>query len=400
MPTTSRKLWNPDDLDRMRSESDRLGDEVVATFGDDTALVASLLDSLVSTEQATAETSETLRSYRERTRHLPPWADRVKIERAQRLLSTNLVPGTIFLAAASLPQCYLDHRGAPVLTATHQLTSHVFRRLIQTSHMVFTVYDPGSLFPDPRDPEAIPAGIHKAQTVRLMHALMRHLLLTPVPSDAGPPRSPSDTLLQTPWDRAALGKPINQEDEAFVLLTFSYVTIEGFARVALVLTDEDKDAIVHLWSVVGYVMGIHEGLLAHSYDDAAVLFALFRARLRGPSEDGQALTRALVDWINGLLPSWLRWFDAGTELIWFFNGPQDAEMLGVGPTGTDRIIHAIIANLLPPYEEVARRAGRPHPVERLVNYLAQKMVVAVWEAAENDVRRIDWPEHVRIAAGR
>ncbi len=395
----SRKLWNPDDLDAMRQQSDPVGDEVVASFGDEPALAATLLNSLVRTGEPTEETSEVLREYRNKTRQLPAWADRAKIRRAQELMSTNLIPGTILLAAASLPQCYLDHRGTPVLAATHQLTDHVFRRLIQTSHLVFTVYDPGSLFDGPDEPDAIPAAIHKAQTVRLIHALMRHLLLQDG-SHIRYPQSMADVLWARRWDSARLGKPINQEDEAFVLLTFSHVVIEGFGRLALVLTDQDKEAVLHLWNVVGFVLGINESLMAHTYEDAQLLYKILMARLRGPSESGQRLTKALVDWINGLLPAFLRWFDAGGELITFLNGEDDAAMLGVKISGTDQIAHIVIERLLPPLEKVERLAGNPHPFHRLANYLAERMIDAVWKATENSARQIDWPIQVRQAAGR
>jgi len=264
--------------------------------------------------------------------------------------------------------------------------------------MIFTVYEPGSLYDDADDPEKIPAGIDKAQTVRLMHALMRHLLLDPPPIDLGTPKSMAEVLWAQTWDTKRLGKPINQEDEAFVLLTFSYIVIEGFEHLAIILTDEDKDAILHLWNVVGYIMGVNEGLMAHTYEDATVLYALFRARLCGASEQGQRLTKALVDWINSLLPPFLRWFDAGGELIDLFNGSEDAELLGVGPSGTDKIVHAVIASLLPSYEKVAHMVDQPPPFGRLIDYLAKKMIKKVWEETKNDARQIDWPDRVRVVA--
>lgn len=394
----SRKLWNPDDLDRMRMESDPIGDAVVDTFENDSALAATLLDSLVRTGEPTPDHSELLRTFRQQNRSLPPWADKDKILKAQELLSGNLVPGTILLAAASLPQCYLDRLGTPVLTSTHQLTDHVFRRLIQTSHMVFTVYEPGSLFDDPNEPEKIPDGIHKAQTVRLMHALMRHLLMAPESHQEA--RSMAGLLWSRRWDVERYGKPVNQEDEALVLLTFSYITIEGFERLALILDDGEKEAILHLWNCVGYIMGINEGLMAHTYADAKILYSTMMARLRGVSPEGQMLTKSLVEWINSLLPPFLRWFDAGGEMINFFNGDEDAEMLGVGPSGLDSVVHSVIAALLPPSEKVARKVGQSHPFTTLVNYLADKMIDKVWEATESGSRNIEWPDHVRVAAGR
>lgn len=402
--TTDRTLWNHSDLDRLRQHTDPVGDQVVHDFDDHTELAGKLLESLMHLGDAPPETAELLAEYRRATRHLPPWADRATVERAQELLADNFFAGTLLLAAGSLPQCYLDARGTPVLAATRQLTQHVFRRLFQTAHMVFTVCAPGSLYGSPGAPDAIPAGIEKAQTVRLIHALMRHLLLAEGGPQPAQIRSIVDALWAKPWDSARLGKPINQEDEAFVLLTFSYVVIEGFDRLGVRITPADRDAIIHLWNVVGYVMGVHEGLMAHTYEDAAVLYALFKSRLRGPSEEGTRLTRGLVDWMNHLLPKWLRWFDAGSELVILLNGEDDAALLGVRPApGMDRVVHRVLATTLRPLEQAAERLGVPHGLYRLTNLLATKMLGEVWEEAQESQRkgsRIEWPEQVRTMAMR
>jgi hypothetical protein len=397
-PPVDRSLWNSQALDRLRQSTDPVGDQVVADFGHEIILAGKLLKSLMHLGDAPPETTELLRSYRQSTRHLPPWADRAMIERGQQVLAKNFVAGTLLLAAASLPQCYLDARGTPVLT------QHVFRRLFQTAHMVFTVCAPGSLYASPEAPDAIPPGIEKAQTVRLIHALMRHLLLSEGGPQASEVRSIVDALWAKPWDTARLGKPINQEDEAFVLLTFSYVVVEGLDRLGVRITPADRHAILHLWNVVGYVMGVHEGLMAHTYEDAAELYALFKSRLRGPSEEGVVLTRGLVDWMNHLLPSWLEWFDAGSELVIFLNGEDDAALLGVRPAaGLDRAVHRVIATVLRPLERTAERLGVPHVLYRLTNLLATKMLEEVWEEAQESQREgspIHWPEQVRALATR
>jgi hypothetical protein len=402
VPPVDRTLWNHEALERLRQSTDPVGDRVVAECGSEILLAGRLLESLMRLGDAPAETTELLAGYRRATRHLPPWADRATIELAQQVLAKNFIAGTLLLSAASLPQCYLDARGTPVLAATHQLTQHVFRRLFQTAHMVFTVCAPGSLSASPEAPDAIPPGIEKAQTVRLIHALMRHLLLAEGGPRASSIRSIVDALWAKPWDTARLGKPINQEDEAFVLLTFSYVVIEGFDRLGVRITDAERQAILHLWNVVGFVLGVHEGLMAHTYEDAAELYALLKSRLRGPSEEGVLLTRGLVGWMNRLLPSWLEWFDAGSELIILLNGEDDAALLGVRPAaGIGHVVHRVLATTLRPLERAAERLGVPHALYRVTNLLATKMLEEVWEEAQKSQRkgsRIHWPEQVRELA--
>src|SRR5262245_16266816 len=128
LPPTDRTLWNHSDLDRLRQSTDPVGDRVVHDFGDHTVLAGKLLKGLMQLGASPPATAELLLEYRRATRHLPPWADRGTLERAQELLADNFFAGTLLLAAASLPQCYLDARGTPVLAATRQLSQHVFRR--------------------------------------------------------------------------------------------------------------------------------------------------------------------------------------------------------------------------------------------------------------------------------
>jgi len=113
----------------------------------------------------------------------------------------------------------------------------------------------------------------------------------------------------------------------------------------------------------------------------------------------ERLTAGLVDWINGLRPFWLRWVDVGSELVHFFNDEADAELLGVQPSGgLDRLVRAVVDRVLPPYEDVVNDADRPHPVHRLANVLAERMVKLVWEETQRGARTIDWPDHVRVVA--
>lgn len=64
------------------------------------------------------------------------------------------------------------------------------------------------------------------------------------------------------WDSEYYGQPINQEDMAVTLLSFSVNVLETIERTTLKgsLTRPDQEAYIHLWRYIGYLIGVHEDL--------------------------------------------------------------------------------------------------------------------------------------------
>jgi len=101
-------------------------------------------------------------------------------------------------------------------------------------------------------------GRRTIQRVRLMHAAVRHLI-----------RARNE---QTPgmW-HPDLGTPINQEDLAGTLLAFSYVVADPICRLGVRVPAEDVDAYLHLWNVMGHLLGVRDELFVRDVADAAAL---------------------------------------------------------------------------------------------------------------------------------
>ena len=132
-------------------------------------------------------------------------------------------------------------------------------------------------------------GCLSAAKVRYLHASMRYRALNDDP----------------PYDVQENGVPINQEDQAYVLLTFGYVIPLGLEKLGAILTRKEKEAFLHSWKVIGYVMGIDDDLLTDDLDEAKVLFEKIKSRQQARSEKGVKLTNALCTLITDLLPAWL-----------------------------------------------------------------------------------------------
>jgi hypothetical protein len=283
--------WTEDLLDRMRREGDPLADSTVKAVFDkgQVAAVNDLLTRLVRNDDVPAgpwppQMQEYLRS----SAQLPAWADAARIRVGERLFLRVGLSSFGVLACASLPECYVLRDVAAVLGATQRLAEHARRRIFETAIMVLAVMAEGGL-------AGSGSGIRVVQKVRLMHAAVRHLILTP-PS-AGAERSPAtfaDALLAQRWP-AERGTPLSQEDLAAVLLTFSHVILRGWTHLGLELTDGEAAAYLHGWNVVGHLLGIRDELLARDVADSAALFEAIKRRRAADTPDGRALTRSLIE---------------------------------------------------------------------------------------------------------
>jgi hypothetical protein len=105
------------------------------------------------------------------------------------------------------------------------------------------------------------------------------------------------------WDTKTLGVPINQEDLAFVLLTFGYLIPKGMEIWGRKVSREEKEAFLHLWRVVGHSMGIRDDLMTDRLDEAEALYAQILRRNGGESEPGRILTDAEMAFLRTYLPN-------------------------------------------------------------------------------------------------
>jgi hypothetical protein len=179
----------------------------------------------------------------------------------------------------SLPSAYAAAKGVQVLYRTAYLTKRPVRRVLETTQMVIDVMSPGGLGPGGR-------GVRVAEKVRLMHAAVRHLLR-------------SDPA--KPWDDS-LGVPINQEDLAGTLMTFSYVVFDGLRKLGIVLDGDEQAAWLHAFCRVGQLMGVDEDLLPSSMSDAAALTRAIFTRQAAACPEGQAMMAALLEGLGGMMP--------------------------------------------------------------------------------------------------
>jgi hypothetical protein len=153
-------------------------------------------------------------------------------------------------------------------------------------------------------------GYLTARKVRFLHASIRFMLRNPdkmrpaVAAEARAPETLTDRMANTPatWDEKERGAPINQTELAFGLLSFGYLIPMGLERMGCRIPRRRKENFLHLWRVVGHVMGIREDLMTEDWDEATALLALVRENEFGHTEFGEHLTVALMDFAKSYFP--------------------------------------------------------------------------------------------------
>jgi hypothetical protein len=200
----------------------------------------------------------------------PAGIDRDRIERSERFFQVWGLQISLSLFCASLPSAYAAAKGVKVLYETARLQTDTRRRIFETGQFVMDVMAPGGL-------EPAGSGVRSAQRVRLMHAAVRRLL-----------------LFDGTWEVPRWGLPINQEDLAGTLLSFSYVPIEPLVRLGIPVKRSDQEDYLYTWSVVGEMLGVHPEVRPTTVDDATALVTAIRRRQYASSPEGIAMTDALV----------------------------------------------------------------------------------------------------------
>lgn len=153
-------------------------------------------------------------------------------------------------------------------------------------------------------------GYIAAKKIRFLHASMRFMLMNPaaMAKVRGPAKpegasfSESIQHVNEPYNVKVLGLPVNQEDQAYTLLTFAYCIPKGLEKLGRFWSKEESEAFLHTWKVVGYTMGIQENLMVDTLADAEKLFEFIQRRQVGESDKAKQLTETVVYFFQDYLP--------------------------------------------------------------------------------------------------
>ena len=358
MPVTTR--WTDDFLDAKRQATDPLADatlaRIVESEGPDEA--RRLFELLIrQIEMPVDKLPPVVNEYLQATNRLPDWTDWQQVRQAHDLFLDHGPKFLIILYYKSLPLLYSCANGAQVLLRTSRLTHEdqslrIFtRRIAETGQFLIDVMTAGNL-------QAGAAGIQSIQKVRLIHAAIRRFM-------------PGGD-----WDAATLGQPINQEDMAVTLMTFSVALIDALEQFNIEEPTAKYESFLHTWTAIGQVLGVDTDLLPASLTEGRQLLQRILERQSAPSEAGKTLTAALLQFARNTMPS-ERIKDAPPALVRFLVGQERAQMLGIAPPA------GCLSTLLPEALKAVFRLGErledriDEPLGRFIDLLSRSAAKAM-----------------------
>lgn len=291
----------------MDVEADTLMQAVIGSTKQ-TELNAMLTALMYNDSVQSADLPPALEHYFDPENILPPWFDAARAAVGQKVFTTYGLEICIVLLCKSLPECYVCWRGAHVLYETKRLDApaavrrndkgkqiplppRLIKRVMETLQFVLNVLAEGGFDPQGK-------GIVTARKIRLIHASIRVY------------------AKQKGWDTAQYGAPINQEDMAVTLTTFSSSIVDGLKRIGITLSEEEIDGYMHCWEVIGHIMGLHDSLIASDYHDSVVLQEAILKHQAGSTKENAELAQTCIDFIEYIMPPPFKWMFTGiTPLI-------------------------------------------------------------------------------------
>ncbi|BEL12079.1 hypothetical protein Q0Z83_102700 [Actinoplanes sichuanensis] len=254
------------------------------------------------------DTPEPVRAFLDTLSHRPDWVDDELLARGAEACRAFGMDAGLVLAYGSLLGGYRTAAALEPLVRTGRLAGgETLRRIQETSLWWRAVTAPGGMAPDG---EGFRITVH----VRVMHALVNARL------EADPA-----------WDRELRGVPINQYDQASTLGVFSTSFLLHLRLLGVRVSGADARAVMHLWSYVGWLMGVDEAWLPHTERRGRRLLYHFLANDPPPDANSTALAKALITMTDDVTSGWRRFYERERALsvsCWLL-GPAAMRDLGL-----------------------------------------------------------------------
>lgn len=348
------------------------------------------------------EVTAPLQNYLQATMGLPDWAEPARLQRAETIFMEYGPLSCTLLFCASLPECYVIPDLAAVLHVAGQLEQRAEYRIRATAAMIFPVMMKGGL----RSPDG--GGVAQILKVRLIHAMIRNLILRGAPAQVSPGRAvPALVAMQGSsamhhalfahgWNTDVNGLPCNQEELAYTLLTFGYVFLRGMRQIGQGLSRADEEAYLHTWNVVGHVLGIERALMPQTMDEAQAQFARMQSQGRAQPlapDPRPALGQALMQMMAAVIP-WRVVKPFPVLLTRYLCGHRTARDLGLTSwiSGLSRALFALAMGLTRALDATVRLFVPGFSISRFVTrVLGYEFITRL---LLDQTRSLQLPEHV------
>lgn len=243
---------------------------------------------------------------------LPKWVDPEKMKKGASFFSKYSEDILKILGLYSLPYCYAAANGAEVLMISQKIRSNPQKRFLDTAEFLMDVMAPNAFQPRGK-------GQMSALKIRLLHAYIRYQIEK-----------------SNKWSKE-WGPPINQEDMAATNLTFSLLVVRGLRKLGRDMDRNDVEAYLHLWNVIGFLLGIDVSLLPDTLKEAYVIDKSVSRRQFKESYAGKELTASLIGYLKSSVPPYVN-----KEIIplymRFFIGEKVGDLIGIEKARTSEDI--------------------------------------------------------------
>jgi hypothetical protein len=250
---------------------DEPADALVRAIREDrTVTMAQFRAALADGVDAVPDAPQALRDFFAHVEQRPDWVDEALLERGAAAARRVGKDGFDILAFGSLLGGYRSGGALQPLVRTGRIGAMTLQRVGETGQWWLGVTAPGGLR---RDGEGWRLSVH----VRAMHGFVNYQL----------ERDPS-------WDWQFRGIPINQHDRAGTIGSFSTSYLLQARALGVRVPRDDAAAIMHLWSYVGWLMGVEERWLPRTEQVGRRVLGNIIAGFSAPEESSKQLGAGLV----------------------------------------------------------------------------------------------------------
>lgn len=209
---------------------------------------------------------EPLREFFIGVERIPDWVDPEKLRRGQRALARGGADGMSIARDVSLLGGYQFSGFNKTLLRTGALEKGSNKRFAETMQWAMDVISDGGLAP-------LGVGYRSTLHVRLIHAFVRrHVSAMP------------------DWRADQWGLPVNQTDMAATLVGALVAPPVASLAMGILPAPGELDAIAHLTRYVGWLIGVEDEWLPHSFRDSIRVLYHTSTALAVPDETTQQLS--------------------------------------------------------------------------------------------------------------
>jgi len=217
------------------------------------------------------EAPEPLRAFFVRIEAVPDWVDADLLRRGQRALRAGGADGMYVARDVSLLGGYQFSGFNKTLLRTGALEKGSNTRFAETNQWALDVIADGELIPHG-------VGYQSTIRVRLIHAFVRR-----------------HVSAMADWRADEWGLPVNQTDMAATLVGALIAPPLGAMGMGLLTAPADLDAIAHVTRYVGWLIGVDDEWLPHSFRDGIRVLYHTVTALSNPDESSKQLAMPMVN---------------------------------------------------------------------------------------------------------